>query len=384
SHEFRTPLTLALGPIADVLAGAGDILSAPDRARLEIAHRNHLRLLKLVNTLLDFARIEAGRADAAYEPTDLAALTAYLASVFRSAVEGANLRLIVDCPPLPDPVYVDRDMWEKIVLNLLSNALKFTFEGSISVALRRQGDQVELIVGDTGTGIPAEELPHLFERFHRVFGARARTHEGTGIGLALVQELARLHGGAVRAVSAIDVGTTFTVTLPTGTAHLPAERVRAPRAASPANQRAAPYVEEALRWLPGVETEDQLIGAEVAAIPARGPDVAGDGDPGSTRILIADDNADMREYLSRLLGGRHAIRTVADGGAALTAARDWAPDLILSDVMMPGLDGVALLRALRADPRTRAVPVILLSARAGQEAAVEGINAGADDYLVKP
>ncbi|MGH2409918.1 MAG: sensor histidine kinase, partial [Chloroflexota bacterium] len=225
SHEFRTPLTLALGPIEDVLAGAGDTLPAPDRARLEIAHRNHLRLLKLVNTLLDFARIEGGRADAAYEAVDLAALTADLASIFRSAVERAGLRLIVDCPPLLTPVSVDPEMWEKIVLNLLSNALKFTFEGEITVALRLEGSQVELAVRDTGIGIPPEELPHLFERFYRVRGTRARTHEGTGIGLALVQELARLHGGEVRAASTVGVGTTFTVTLPASAAPLADVRV---------------------------------------------------------------------------------------------------------------------------------------------------------------
>jgi signal transduction histidine kinase len=196
SHEFRTPLTLLLGPLEDTLADPAAL--PPDgRERVEVAHRNALRLLKLVNTLLDFSRIEAGRVQAAYEPTDLAMLTAELASVFRAAVERAGLRLVVDCPPLDEPVYVDREMWEKIVFNLLSNAFKFTFAGQIAVALRREDDQAILTVRDTGTGIPADELPHLFERFHRVQGARSRTHEGTGIGLALVQELVKLHGGTI-------------------------------------------------------------------------------------------------------------------------------------------------------------------------------------------
>ena len=194
SHEFRTPLTLMLGPAEDALAEA---TSPEQRERLEVLHRNALRLQKLVNTLLDFSRIEAGRVQASYEPTDLATLTAELASVFRSAVEKAGMRLIVDCEPLGEPVYVDRDMWEKVVLNLVSNAFKFTLEGEIEVSLSKVEDGARLVVRDTGTGISEEQLPHIFERFHRVEGARARTHEGTGIGLALVQELVRLHGGTV-------------------------------------------------------------------------------------------------------------------------------------------------------------------------------------------
>ena len=193
SHEFRTPLTLMLGPLEDELRE-----NSKGRERIEIAHRNSLRLLKLVNTLLDFAQIEAGRIEAVYEPTDLAAATAELASVFRSAIEKAGLRLVVDCPPLPEEMYVDREMWEKIVLNLLSNAFKFTFEGEIKVSLRLCRERVELSVSDTGAGIPAAELSHIFERFHRVRGTDSRTHEGTGIGLSLVQELARIHGGGVQ------------------------------------------------------------------------------------------------------------------------------------------------------------------------------------------
>jgi signal transduction histidine kinase len=216
SHEFRTPLTLMLGPLEDELAEQASPLPPARRERLETAHRNSLRLLKLVNTLLDFSRIEAGRTQASYEPTDLAAQTMELASVFRSAVEKANLTLTVDCPPLPEVVYIDREMWEKIVLNLLSNAFKHTFEGGITVRLRWCGDHAELTVTDTGVGIPAAELPRLFERFHRVKGAKSRAHEGTGIGLALVQELVSLHGGAVRIESEEGKGSTFTVTVKAG------------------------------------------------------------------------------------------------------------------------------------------------------------------------
>ncbi|WP_437798850.1 ATP-binding protein [Sorangium sp. So ce693] len=376
SHEFRTPLTLMLGPMEDALA-------SPERAlageHLSLAHRNALRLLKLVNALLDFSRLEMGRAQASYEPTDLAGFTADLASAFRAAIERAGLAFKVDCPKLPEPVFVDRDMWEKIVLNLLSNALKFTLDGEILLSLRTCGDHVELAVRDTGTGIPEHELPHLFERFHRVQGARARTHEGSGIGLALVHELVRLHGGSVRAESRVGEGTAFTIAIPRGSAHLPAERIRAEKTLSSTATGAAPYVEEALRW--------QLSEAPVNALasgdrvdPDRG---AAPFDP-SARILLADDNADMRMYVRRILDERWIVEAVSDGAAALESARRSPPDLLVADVMMPGLDGFGLLRALRAEPTTQGVPVIMLSARAGEESRIEGLAAGADDYLVKP
>ncbi|HEX3555415.1 MAG TPA: ATP-binding protein [Thermoanaerobaculia bacterium] len=373
SHELRTPLTLILGPAQDALDALDALdhgaaaLPAAERERWELVHRNALRLLKLVNTLLEFSRLEAGRIEASYEPTDLAALTRDLASTFGSAVERAGLRFELDLETLGEPVFVDPEMWEKVVLNLLSNALKFTFTGEIAVALHRRGDEAVLTVRDTGIGIPAEQLPRLFDRFHRVPDARSRTHEGTGIGLALVQELVKLHGGTVTVASAVDRGTTFTVALPLGAAHLPEDRIAAPRGLSSTAAGAAPFVAEALRWSPA--------GAAAAPAPQG---------KGAARILLADDNADMRDYVTRLLGERFAVEAVADGLAALERAREAPPDLILSDVMMPGLDGLQLLQALRADERTRDVPVIFLSARAGEEASLEGLSAGADDYLIKP
>jgi signal transduction histidine kinase len=193
SHEFRTPLTLILGPLEDLLDDPR--LPAADRERLLPMQRNGMRLLKLVNTMLDFSRLESGRMDADYRPTDLADYTARLASTFRSAAERAGLELVVDTPPLPEPVYVDREMWEKIVLNLLSNAVKFTAAGTIELRMWAEEGRAVLAVRDTGVGVPAAECALLFERFHRVTGAWSRTHEGTGIGLALVRELAVLHGG---------------------------------------------------------------------------------------------------------------------------------------------------------------------------------------------
>jgi signal transduction histidine kinase len=360
SHEFRTPLTLMLGPLEERLArGDAD-------HDLQLVHRNGLRLLRLVNTLLDFSRIEAGRLQASYEPTDLAALTAELASSFRSACERAGLELTVECPPLPEQVYVDRDMWEKIVLNLVSNAFKFTLQGGIRVALRAAGGKAALTVRDTGSGIPAEELPRMFERFHRVKGTRGRTHEGTGIGLALVRELVKLHGGKVKVESALGEGSTFTVRVPFGAGHLDPRHVgKAPGLVSTATGPAA-FVEEALHWQPMPEAPEA---------PASGE---------RPRVVWADDNADMRAYVARLLGGQFRVEAVADGEAALAAVRRERPDVVLSDVMMPGLDGFGLLRALRADARSAEVPVILLSARAGEESRIEGAHAGADDYLVKP
>ncbi|HET7035709.1 MAG TPA: ATP-binding protein, partial [Thermomicrobiaceae bacterium] len=383
SHEFRTPLTLLLGPLADTLGGAHGDLTPAQRAELDVAQRNALRLLRLVNSLLDFSRLEAGRVQASFAPTELPRLTADLAATFRSAIERAGLRLVVETPPLPEglAVYVDHEMWEKIVLNLLSNAFKHTFEGEIAVTLNAcaNGRGVELRVRDTGTGIPAAELPRLFERFHRVQGAQARTHEGTGIGLALVQELVTLHGGTVGVASEPGRGTTFTVTLPAGTAHLPPDRIGAARTVASPATGAAPFVEEALRWLPGD------AGAEPDISQSAWHDAGVPQAPASAaRVLLADDNADMREYVTRLLAGRYQVEAVPNGAAALEAARERPPDLVLTDVMMPKLDGFGLLRALRADEPTREVPVILLSARAGEEAQVEGLEAGADDYLIKP
>ncbi len=456
SHEFRTPLTLILGPLQDELAERSSSSAEPtaSRARLETAYRNCLRLLKLVNSLLDFARIEAGRVQALYEPTDLALLTGELASHFHSAAERAGLRLTIDCPPLPEPVYVDRDMWEKIVLNLLSNAFKHTFRGGISVRLSwLEGGAAELCVQDSGVGIPAEELPKLFERFHRVKGAVARTHEGSGIGLSLVRELVQLHSGKVRVESEVGKGSRFFVTLEGGSAHLPAQKVRrtesssAPSAASTDDaagdgsvhdseagaRSASAFVQEALHWLPsdssteagsagwgtrsteagstgwgvrsteagsagwGVRSaEAGSAGWGVRSTESDGTDsgahsAQGDGGtrpvPGRApraRVLLADDNSDMRRYIGRILGEVYDVVAVCDGQAALEAALAAPPDLVLSDIMMPRLDGFGLVRALRADERTRTLPIILVSARAGEESAVESLDSGADDYLVKP
>ncbi len=390
SHEFRTPLTLMLGPVSDLLQGEQGELAGPVREQLDLVQRNGTRLLRLVNAILDFARIEAGRNRAHFQPTDLARRTAELGSVFRSAVERAGLRLTVDCPPLAEPVYVDRDMWEKIVLNLLSNAFKYTFVGEISLSLRREGEAVVLRVRDTGTGIPAEELPKLFDRFHRVENARGRTHEGSGIGLALVQELVKQHHGTVSAESEFGVGTTFVVRIPLGMSHLPAGHIGGgDEASGHGPSTAASFVDEALHWsdpgeVPGLFGEPSLASDAILARDLSAGGAATGKRAHRPRILVADDNSDMRQYLVRLLSDLYDVDSVSDGEAALERLRRNRPELVLSDVMMPRLDGFGLLKAIRDEPATRELPVILLSARAGEESRVEGLGAGADDYLVKP
>ena len=369
SHEFRTPLTLLLGPLDDA-RGAADALPADLRSGLDVAHRNAQRLLRLVNTLLDFSRIEAGRVRASFEPVDLGALTADLASTFRSAMERAGLEFVIQSEPIAEPVYVDREMWEKIVLNLISNAFKFTLTGRIVVTTTQVGGQVLVSIADTGIGIPEEQLPRVFERFHRVEGMRGRSHEGSGIGLALVHELVKLHGGELTATSTPGEGSTFTVSLPLGAAHLPPDHLVS-GVATTVPSTASPYVEEALRWLPD--------GARADVAPDDADTVLTIG-----RVLLADDNADMRDYARRLLADRWHVEAVRNGREALHAAREHRPDVVITDVMMPELDGFGLLRELRADPVLRSIPVIMLSARAGEEARIEGLTASADDYLVKP
>jgi PAS domain S-box-containing protein len=359
SHELRTPLTLIAGPAEDALADQAEPLGPGQRGRMEIIRRNAGRLRRLVDDMLDFARIEAGWLRPELVAADLTAVTSELIASFAPAVERAGLELRTDFSPLPRPVPVDMGMWEKVVLNLLSNAVKYTLHGRIDVSLRAVGRMLELSVRDTGIGIPAAELPRLFQRFYRVRSTAGRSHEGAGIGLALVAELVRLHGGTVGAESAEGAGSTFTV-------RLPYDQVPADLPGAPPVRPSTAYVDEALQW---------------AGHPA---EVGLPGDTGGARVLVVEDNADLRRFIAGLLEPNWQVLQAADGRTGLELARAHRPDLVLTDVMMPGLDGFGLLAALRADPRTAATPVVILSARAGEEAAVQGLEAGADDYLPKP
>ena len=370
SHEFRTPLTLILGPVADALNDRDDPLTASQRVRLDTVYQSSERLLKLVNTLLEFSRLESGKAEARTQITDLGAETKVIAEMFRSAIERAGLRFEVYCSPSNVAVRVDPEMWAKIVSNLLSNALKFTFEGGITVRLVRDGDFVELSVKDSGIGIRAEDQVHMFERFHRVEGARSRSFEGSGIGLALVAELIALHDGSITVESAPGEGTSFVVRL----AVAPDEGINAAAETRVGAGIVSGYVAEAMRWL---GPDGELVSEPSGKAPASG----GEDLP---TVLVADDNPDMRRYIQSLLEERYNVVAVADGEAALDSVRSMTPDIVISDVMMPKLDGFGLLAAIRGDRATASTPVILLSARAGEESAVEGLDAGADDYLVKP
>jgi PAS domain S-box-containing protein len=370
SHELRTPLTLLLGPAADALTDHAHPLDQAQRERIEVVERNGERLLKLVNTLLDFSRLESGRMEAIFEQIDLSRYTTELASMFESAYRHAGLSLDIQCQPLPVRPYVDSEMWAKIVLNLVSNALKSTFTGGVTVRLADGGTGAVLEVADTGVGISEAEQGRLFERFHRVSGAQLRSHEGSGIGLALVAELVRIHGGAVSVDSAVGKGSTFRVSVPYGREHLDATQVvdRVVEDVPDIARYSAGYLAEALRW----STSD----ARVDEAPAPETD--------RPRVLVVDDNADMREYVHNLLAEQYAVTSAPNGRDALDKMRESAPDLVLTDVMMPLLDGFGLLAEIRDDPDLAHIPVIMLSARSGDDATVEGLEAGADDYLIKP
>jgi signal transduction histidine kinase/serine phosphatase RsbU (regulator of sigma subunit)/DNA-binding NarL/FixJ family response regulator len=360
SHEFRTPLTLLLGPLDDALSDAAPETVLADR--LSIAGRNARRLQRLVDSLLDFSRIEAGRANARLVCTDVGALTSHIASSFNELCHRAGLDLQLDCgPALAD---IDPGMWETIVLNLLSNAVKYTLQGSISVEVRTEATHCRIALRDTGVGIAAEDLDRLFERFYRADNVRGRSVEGTGIGLSLVRGLVELQRGTVEIDSELDRGTTVTIRLPRSVAGTAVDQ-------SPAGllDETNPYVAEASQWLMSISDPGGVTAAH---------------DGPRQLVLIADDNADMRAHLDRVLSPHWDTVLVADGESALNATRELHPDAIVTDVMMPGLDGFEFVAAIRAEPELAATPVLMLSARAGAEAISEGFAGGADDYLPKP
>ncbi|WP_293788324.1 ATP-binding protein [uncultured Pedobacter sp.] len=374
SHEFRTPLTLMLGQLEDLQAKA--IMADSEIGEIvRSTHRNSMRLLKLVNNLLDFSRVEAGRVKAAFQPVDIVGVTTDLASSFRSIIEKAGMELVVkaDYPALE--VFLDIQMWEKIVLNLLSNAFKYTLEGKITVELIKKDTRVILNVSDTGVGIPEAELPHMFERFHRVENAVGRTHEGTGIGLSLVSELVGLHGGNITVESVFGTGSTFTLCIPLGCSHLPAEQVHQKDFQVSMIGLRESFLQEA----------SGLLGEEYSEIVNENkPAQAKDGHQSDARVLIVDDNNDIRAYLKRLLEPEFTVYTAVNGEDALQKLDTFTPELILSDIMMPVMDGKGLLKKIREREEKHWIPLIFLSARAGEEARIDGLEAGADDYLVKP
>jgi signal transduction histidine kinase len=385
SHELRTPLSLILGPL-DQVSDEPD-LPAPAREQIGIARRSASRMLKLVNALLDFSRLEAGEPIGTFQPTDLAQLTRDVAAMFRSTAARAGLRLSVDCPPLAETVYVDREAWERIISNLLSNALKFTPVGVIDVRVRHELECVVLTVQDTGIGIAREDLDGIFSRFYRAAGPGARTFEGTGIGLALVRELVHIHGGSIAAQSTPGVGTRMIVRIPLGREHLPAGQLSGESVGGSVGISAGLFVDEARGWFDREDVESTEPSGQIA----RSQEVVGGHDApahGATehedRVLLVEDNNDMGDYLRRLLTVDYVVDLASNGLEALKMVGRHRYSVVITDVMMPGMDGFGLLRRLRDDPPTRDLPVILVSARADPESTLEALALGADDYLVKP
>lgn len=355
SHEFRTPLTLTIGPLADLDPEA---LPPDARGSVDLALRNSRRLLRLTNQLLDAARLEAGEMTLHAQPIELGARVRATALSFAPLAERRQIRFDTSAPSDPLTVWADPDKLDAILVNLLSNAFKFTPEGGAVEVAVRQGPQARVVVRDTGPGIPPEELAHVFDRFYRV--EEAGGADGSGIGLSLARDYAALHGGDLWAESVPGRGSVFTVSLPLGRDHLDDDQI-----ADGASETSPPPAPHPL---------------DVSSTAPASLDPADD----RTTVLIADDNADIRAYVRSHLCDRYRVLEASDGDQALVVARESTPDLIVSDVMMPGLDGVELVRALRTDAETDFIPVILLTAKAEQANIQDGLDAGADDYVVKP
>jgi signal transduction histidine kinase/ActR/RegA family two-component response regulator len=371
SHEFRTPLTLILGPLEDLISGESSKLSPDVLRKLEMIQRNAARLQKLVNTMLDFSRIEAGKFDALFQPTDIAELTEELATNFREVIERGGLKFLFKIDgPVPE-VYVNRDMWEKIVLNLLSNAFKFTPKGKIEVSVKAKKKAVQLLVRDTGIGISPKDLSKIFERFVRVKAVGGRTYEGTGIGLSLVKELVEIHGGTVKVKSVEGKGSTFSVTIRKGKDHLPPSQIMELKKDISSSERQT-FVDEATSWLP--QDTRRALSRKTK-----------NGSRQKFTIIIVDDNADMRDYLVTLLSPIYHVIPLENGKSALNfLQKGFYPDLVISDVMMPEIDGYDLVSFIKNNRDFVHIPIILLSARTGEDAVIEAMDAGADDYLEKP
>lgn len=373
SHEFRTPITLTLGPIEQILSGGHGQVPAPLREAIDLMRRNQERLLGLVNQILDLAKLEAGQMVLrASRPANLNQWVEDRVRAFREGGGKPNL----DVRFIPDPAVAGADLWidreklDKLLFNLLSNAYKFTRQGSIDVSTEIVGGTFRLTVSDTGIGIKEDQLPYVFDRFRQADASASREFGGTGLGLALVKEVALLHGGDVVARSQFGRGSTFQVTLPLGRSHLDA----------------ASIVE--------VEEDEQSTPRTVAAsadAERRGDDVEPlnaeaerERDRERPTILYAEDNPDLRNYVRTLLRPQYNVFLAADGQDGIEKARRYAPDLIITDFMMPKVSGREFLQAIRSDATLHRLPVIFLTARAGTGARVESLQAGADDYLSKP
>ena len=372
SHEFRTPITLTLGPLEQFLGGRYGDLSTEAREQLLVMQRSQERLLSLVNQILDLAKLEAGAVRLQAAPTPrVNALIKRRVDPFRlaAAQRGIEVRLLLDPAVDGANLYVDRERFDRLLVNLLSNALKFTREGSIEASTRLRDGSFWLQVADTGIGIKEDQLPYIFDRFRQADGSESREYAGTGIGLALVQEIARAHAGEVSVLSQYGKGSSFRVRFPLGQDHLDSESICEGTDDHPAVMTTRLAYEERLD--PG-STEKLNRAAEDAFDAAR------------PTLLCAEDNADLRRHICDLLRSDYNVFVAADGHEGLRLARRYQPDLVVTDQMMPNMSGRDLLRALRNDEGLHRVPVVFLTARAGAEARIESLQSGADDYLTKP
>jgi len=357
SHELRTPLTLVLSPLESLLASDLGPFGPEAKNALQIMHNNAVRLLQLVNGLLDFSKLEAGQLKVNREAIRIAQLTEMIYKDFQPMMQHKKLRTQLEVTPPDALIMIDRYLYERIFFNLLSNAVKFTAPGGhIDIHLRVSDDQLTLSVSDAGIGIPSHELQNIFQRFRQVEGSSTRRFEGTGLGLALVKEFVDLLQGKISVESVEGEGSTFTVTCS-------APRVDSPKA--PIDLMPAPGV-RAQRYAP----------ASSAA--------ANDTSLSLPKVLIAEDNVEMASYIAGLLTPIAQTQIARDGRDALDQIGRWSPDLVITDVMMPERDGLSLCRDMKANPATALIPVVMLTAVTHREALLEGWKAGADEYLFKP
>ena len=358
SHEFRTPLTLIVGPLRDLKDGRLGALPPAARDEIDVVLQSSERLNTLVEELLDVARLEAGELKLQLQGGDV---VAFLRRISRGFEPLARARRITYRESLPDEsirMAFDPARLEKVLNNLLGNAFKFTGEGgtiALSVAPDAGGQWVRIAVKDTGIGIPADALARVFERFYQVDDSSRRQYQGTGVGLALARELVELHGGTIDATSVEGEGSEFVV-------HLPVAPAAGPAAVAPVDEPAESGASVAS---PGESTPHELVN--------EGP-----------TVLIVEDNPGLRAWLRRHLEASYAVVEAVDGVTGLETARRVLPDVVVSDVMMPNMDGQEMLEAIRADPSLAWLPVILLTARASHESRLTGLRGGADDYITKP
>ncbi|NDJ15771.1 response regulator [Myxacorys almedinensis] len=371
SHEFRTPLTLMVGPLEGAVAQQNGL----SYEQSTIALRNSRRLLRLVNQLLDLQRLNAGRMQPTFQACNLTDFVTQIVETFRAYCEKKGLTLSTELSECP-PVYLDAEKFDKVLYNLLSNAMKFTPAGKgVTVALRLEGDQCILQVRDRGIGIREDQVPHLFERFRQAEGSANRSYEGTGLGLALVKELVELHGGQVHVESTYGEGTSFTICLQTGSAHLPSEQLQ--------DTLAAVQPSRASVELADLETELQDFADSSDALPT--PELVVPHTSDQPRILVVDDNPDLRSYVSGILRQQgYLVWTARNGGEGFEHAQTLRPSLIVTDLMMPKVSGLDLIRMLREQEDLKGIPVVLLTAKADEDTRIDGVERGADAYLSKP